>query len=138
MIRIFALVVGFVHGVSPMLAIEFDAKLIHHLPPSVAEWHSREGIEFCATAEAKGMSWAEAHLAFTGEELTAEVESPNCLLFYSGRSRAGRIYLIEQNEASMLLRIITDPEGGTFLSSRLFRLFRDEIGSQTKRGPTGQ
>lgn len=62
---------GMVIGAVPLTAIEFDATLIDHFPPSVAEWHSREGIEFCESAEATGLSWATAHSKFTGEKLSA-------------------------------------------------------------------
>jgi hypothetical protein len=109
-----------------LLSVEFDAKLIHHLPPTVAEWHSGEGLKFCVLAESKGMSWPEAHLAFTGEVLSASVGRRGCVIYYSGRSRAGRIYLVENGEGYMLLRMVSDPESGSFQSSRMYRFHYGE------------
>jgi hypothetical protein len=106
----------------PLAAVEFDAQLIERLPPSVAEWHSREGIAFCAKAEAAGKSWAETHLMFTGERLRAELKGPDCLTFYSGHDVGGRIYLLSRDRGSLLLRIVTDPENGSFQSAINFRI----------------
>lgn len=119
---------GMVIGAVPLTAIEFDATLIDHLPPSVAEWHSREGNEFCESAEAAGMSWATAHSKFTGEKLSAKLERPGCLIIYSGDERAGRIYLMKRTQRSMLLRIVADPEYGSFQSSRIYRFRLDFAG----------
>jgi hypothetical protein len=105
-----------------LAAMEFDAQLIERLPPSVAEWHSREGIAFCAKAEASGMSWAEAHLVFTGEHLRAEFKDSDCLIFYSEGFREGRIYRLRSVRGSLLLRIVTCPEFGSFQSARNFRI----------------
>lgn len=119
---------GMVIGAVPLTAIEFDATLIDRLPPSVAEWHSREGIEFCESAEAAGLSWATAHLKFTSEKLSAKLESPGCLIIYSRDERAGRIYLMRRTQRCMLLRIVTDPEYGSFQSSRTYRFRLDPAG----------
>jgi len=57
----------FISTAGDILVVAFDASLIHHLPPTVAEWLARESIEFSEAAEAAGMFWAQAHFEFTGQ-----------------------------------------------------------------------
>ena len=120
--RHFLVIISLIPGILCGAIPDFDEALIHKLPPSVAEWHSREGMAFCVKTEQAGLSWAQAHELFTGERLRAAQVSPTRLLIFSGDRQAGSIQRIERNDIGVLqLKILTDPVNGSFFSVRVIR-----------------
>jgi hypothetical protein len=98
----------------------FGPDIIHQLPPTVAEWHSLEGMEFAVAAQTRGLSWAQAHEVFTGQRLRAFMIRPNRIVVYSASERSDWIDLLEVNptNATMQLRITHDPAHASHQSQR--------------------
>ena len=113
---IIGLIPSLLYGAAPV----FDEALINKLPPSVAEWHSKEGMTFCAEAERAGLSWAQAHKVFTGKKLRAAQVSQTRLLIFSGDRQVGSVQLINKDDPGVpQLKILTDPLDGSFSSVRI-------------------
>ena len=84
--------------------LDFGPDIINHLPPTTAEWHSMEGIAFAEESERAGLSWAEAHLKFTGDVLSCRLISPNRLEVFSGKQRSGFIDLLGIERSRSMLQ----------------------------------
>lgn len=115
---------------------DFNADLLQHLPPTVGEWISLEGMAFAETAQNLGLNWPAAHQAFTSEKLQALQESTTILRIEiiepDGETRLwGWLENLSQpGHDHLLVLVVHSPQGGTYHSTSFFRIYpgHDDFG----------